>query len=137
MSDLLSGGEQDLDLYDSEVQKLLQILGRLQVKYGTRPATFENLNSMQNEAMDMCEKAGFIVTVSIFDDNMHPKMPPEITVHGRVDPHLFDPEREQYEAKKEVADDATTKEFLKRGGTKKQSVDIEPIIEPTEHQSEE
>lgn len=122
--------EGNMDLYDSEVQELLQILGRLQVKYGTRAATFENLNSMQSEAMEMCEKAGFLVTVSIFDDQMRPKMPPEITVHSRVDPELFtfDPEREQFEAKKKVADDAKVKDFLKKGGTKASAVEL-PSVE--------
>src|SRR4030042_1900546 len=111
--------EDSLDLYDSEGQTLLQILGRLQVKYGTKAATFENLNSMASEAMDLCEKAGFLVTVSVFDDNMQPKMPPEITVHSRVDPELFagfDPERQQWETKKGVADDLKVKEFLSKGG---------------------
>lgn len=142
MSDIASPGAEaggELDLYDSEVQELLQILGRLQVKYGTRRATYENLNSMASEAMEACERAGFIVTVSVFDDNMHPKMPPEITVHGRVDPSLFnyDPDREQWETKKQIADDSTVKEFLAKGGTNAQKADIaEAVVEDPEKQAE-
>jgi hypothetical protein len=131
--------EESLDLYDSEVDTLLQILGRLQVKYGTRRATFENLNSMASEAMDLCEKAGFLVTVSVFDDNMQPKMPPEITVHARVDAELFagfDPDRQQWETKKGVADDEKVKKFLTKGGTKKTKVDIEHTLEAPEKQAE-
>src|SRR3990172_10394471 len=129
----------ELDLYDSEVQQLLEILGRLQVKYGERRATHENLNSMANEAMDMAEKAGFLVTVSVFGDNGQPKLPPEITVHGRVDPSLFsfDPDREQFEAKRGVVDDVKVKEFLAKGGNKKQSVDIQAEVEAPEKQVEE
>lgn len=128
----------DLDLYDSEVQELLQMLGKLQVKYGTRRATFENLNAMADEAMGMAEKSGFIVTVSVFDDNMQPKLPPEITVHGRVDPELFsfDPDREQWETKKQVADDKRVKQFLAKGGTKKQTIDIQSEVGPSEKQEE-
>ena len=131
--------DESLDLYDSEVDTLLQILGRLQVKYGTKAASYDNLNSMASEAMDMCEKAGFLVTVSVFDDNMRPKMPPEITVHSRVDPELFagfDPERQQWETKKQIADDTKVKDFLAKGGTKKTSVDIEHTVEAPERQSE-
>lgn len=110
---------------------MLEILGKLQVKYGERRATFETLNSLADEAMDMAEKAGFIVTVSVFDDKMQPKLPPEITVHGRVDPSLFsfDPDREQWEAKKEIADDKSVKEFLAKGGTKEQAVEIQAEVE--------
>jgi len=128
----------DLDLYDSEVNELLQMLGKLQVKYGPRRATFENLNAMADEAMGMAEKAGFIVTVSVFDDNMQPKLPPEITVHGRVDPELFsfDPDREQWETKKQVADDKRVKQFLAKGGTKGQAVDIQSEVGPPEKQEE-
>jgi hypothetical protein len=130
--------EDSLDLYDSEVQKLLEILGRLQVRYGSRRATHENLNSMANEAMDLAEKAGFLVTVSVFGDDGQPKLPPEITVHGRVDPELFnfDPDREKWETKKEVANEAKVKKFLARGGTKKQSVDIKSEVGPSEKQAE-
>lgn len=127
---------EELDLYDSEVQELLQILGKLQIKYGTRRATFENLNAMQNEAMDLCEKAGFIVTISIFDDNMHPKMPPEITVHGRTDPHDFDPDRQQWEVKKEVGQEDSIKKLVSQGGTKAQKVDINATIDAPEKQEE-
>ena len=130
--------EESLDLYDSEVQQLLEILGKLQIKYGERRATHENLNSMANEAMDLCEKAGFIVTVSVFGDNGQPKLPPEITVHGRVDPALFsfDPDREQWETKKGVADDAKVKKFLAQGGTTDQAVEIKAEIEKPEKQAE-
>lgn len=130
--------EEELDLYDSEVQQLLQMLGKLQVKYGTRRATFENLNAMADEAMDLAEREGFIVTVSVFDDNMQPKLPPEITVHGRVDPSLFsfDPDREQFETQKGNGDDAKVKEFLARGGTKEQAVEINAEIEAPEKQVE-
>jgi hypothetical protein len=129
----------DLDLYDSEVNELLQMLGKLQVKYGTRRATFENLNAMADEAMNMAEKAGFIITVSVIDETtMQPKLPPEITVHGRVDPELFnfDPEREQWEAKKGIADDTMVKQFLAKGGTKGQAVNIESEVGPSEKQEE-
>lgn len=129
--------EDSLDLYDSEVQTLLEILGKLQVKYGDRRATHENLNSMASEAMDQCEKAGFLVTVSVIGDNGQPKLPPEITVHGRVDAELFagfDPERQQWEVKKEVANDAQVKELLTKGGTKKQKVDIEHTVDAPEKQ---
>ena len=130
--------EESLDLYDSEVQQLLEILGKLQIKYGERRATHENLNSMAKEAMDLCEKAGFIVTVSVFGDNGQPKLPPEITVHGRVDPALFsfDPDREQWETKKGVADDAKVKKFLAKGGTTDQAVEIKAEIEKPEKQAE-
>lgn len=124
----------ELDLYDSEVQTLLQILGKLQVRYGDRKATYENLNSMANEAMEMCEKAGFLVTVSVFGDNGQPKLPPEITVHGRVDPKLFDPERQQWEAQKEIIDESKVKDFLAKGGTQDQSVGVESEVTEAEKQ---
>lgn len=126
------------DLYDSEVQTMLEILGKLQVKYGDRRATYANLNSMADEAMGLAEKAGFLVTVSVFDENMQPKMPPEITVHGRVDAELFnfDPEREQWEAKKGVADDKAVKQFLSKGGTKAQKVDVNAEVTAPERQAE-
>lgn len=127
----------ELDLYDSEVQEILQILGKLQMKYGERRATFENLNAMADEAMELAEKAGFLVTVSVIDDEtLQPKLPPEITVHGRVDFTGFDPEREQWETKKGIADDGRVREFLAKGGTDVQKVDIDTTVEAPEKQVE-
>jgi len=124
----------ELNLYDTEVQTLLGILARLQVKYSDRRATFENLNAMQEEAMELFERKGFIATVSVFDDDMHPMMPPSITIHGRVDSKEFDPDRQQWEVKKEVTSDATVKEFLKKGGTSSQRAEVKATVEPTERQ---
>lgn len=135
MSDITVDG--NLDLYDSEVQSLLGILAKLQVKYQYRKASFENLNSLQSEAMDSMERAGFIATVSVFDDNMQPSLPPAITIHGRVDPHIFDPERQEWEAKKEIADDEQVKEFTKKGGTTDQHTEIKATVDPVEKQVED
>ena len=108
----------DLDLYDSELQKSLELLGMLQVKYAYRPATFENLQSLANEAMDGFEKIGLIATVSVWDEDGKPKLPPEITLHGRAEEKEFDPERQQYESKRtEDVVEAAVQDFLKKGGT--------------------
>jgi hypothetical protein len=129
------GGE--LDLYDAEVQEILQILGRLQVKYGRRRATHENLVSLGNEAMEAFERLGFIATVSVWDsETLKPILPPEITIHGRVNPREFDPDRQEWEVKKQVAQDSTVKEFLKRGGTVEQDDQPQPIVEESERHGE-
>lgn len=127
----------DLNLHDSEVEACLKILAQLQVKYAKRPATFENLVSLSNEAMDKFEKAGFIATISVFEQGM-PKLPPEITIQSRVSAKEFDPERQQWEVKKEVASDQQVKDFLKKGGTKDQTASTpEAIIDAPEVQTEE
>jgi len=124
----------DLNLYDAEIQNILAILARLQMKYAERRATFENLNSLNSEAADTFEKAGFIVTVSVFDDDMRPVLPPSITIHGRVDPKEFDPDRQQWEVKKDVAQEVEVKDFLKKGGTEDQSTKIKSTVDLPEQQ---
>lgn len=127
----------DLNLHDSEVERCLKILAQLQVKYAQRPASFENLVSLSNEAMDLFDKAGFIATVSVLENGL-PKLPPTITIQGRVTAKEFDPERQQWEVKKEVARDQQVKEFLAKGGTKDESVKTpEAVIDAPEVQQEE
>lgn len=124
----------ELNLHDSEVERCLKILAQLQVKYAQRPATFENLVSLSNEAMDKFERAGFVATVSVFENGM-PKLPPQITIQGRVTPKEFDPERQQWEVKKEVASDQQVKDFLRKGGTTEQAVEApEAVIDDPEVQ---
>ena len=125
----------ELNLYDDEVQKLLQIVARLQAKYSTRRASFENLNALSSEAMDLFEGAGFIATVSVLDEGMNPILPPSITIHGRVDPKDFDPDRQQWEVKKGVAQDERVEEFLKKGGTSSQRTEVQATVEAPEKQS--
>ena len=109
----------DLDLYDTEFEAALQILGNIQAKYADKPATPENFQSMANEAMDKFEKIGLIATINFWDELGRPKMPPEIIIEGRVE-HSgeYDPERQAFETKRteEIVDKAVEK-LLKQGGT--------------------
>ena len=128
----------DLNLYDSEVQKCFEILTKLTYKYARRPATFENLNSLSSEAMDQFERIGLIATVGIYDEIGKPKLPPEITIHGRVTPKEFDPDKQQYEVKKEVAVEEAVSKFLKQGGTTdERAAAIDAEITDVEKQVEE
>jgi len=109
----------DLDLYDTEFEAALQILGNIQAKYAGKPSTPENFQSMASEAMDKFEKIGLIATINFWDELGRPKSPPEIVIEGRVENRdEFDPERQAFEAKKteEIVEKAVSK-LLKQGGT--------------------
>ena len=109
----------ELDLYDTEFEASLQILGQIQAKYADRKASPENFQSMANEVMDRFNKIGLIATVNFWDEAGRPKLPPEIIIEGRNDEnHEYDPERQEFEAKKteEIVEKAV-KKLLKQGGT--------------------
>jgi hypothetical protein len=118
----------DLDLYDAEVQEILQIAAKLSAKYSLRQATYENMRSLQEEAIDLYEQAGWLVVVSLLGAE------PEIEVLGRVEHRDFDPDRQQWEVKKGVAEDERVKEFLRSGGTTSQKVEVPAEVDSPEKQ---
>lgn len=128
MTEISIGDE--LDLYDQEVDNILKIAAQLSAKYSLRRGTYDNLVSLQSEAMDLYDQAGFIVVVSILGDS------PEIEVLGRTEQKDFDPERQQWEVKKEVALDETVQRFLRSGGTTDQHTEVQAEVTDREKQEE-
>ena len=104
------------NLTDSEAEGAMRILAYIQDKYMGRPATFENLKSLSNEAIDRFEKLGLIVAVNIYDGMGKPKMPPDIVIEGRTSE--FDPDKQGWEVKHAVANEERISPLLSGGEIK-------------------
>jgi len=97
--------EQYVNLLDSEVMAAAQIQAHIVAKYAHRPGTYENLQSMTNEVVEMFEKIGLRVKVDYLGAALAvPPKPPEVEILGRIEGN-FDHERKQWEVRKGVADD--------------------------------
>jgi hypothetical protein len=100
------GKEEQLELMESEIMGCTRILQHLQTKYGQRPARYENLISLKEEADELFGVIGLQVVVDWVLPGLHiNQQPPTITVVGRLEGFEFNPEQARYEVGKGVADD--------------------------------
>jgi len=104
------GKEQPIELMESELMDVWKLLQELQYKYGMRKGSFENLTSLRNEADEKFAKLGFQVVVDwvmpglMQLNGQNAPQPPTITIVGRLDGSVFNPEQNRYETGAGVAD---------------------------------
>jgi hypothetical protein len=89
-----------LDVYDSDVEKILGVLARLQDRARHRR---HNYNDFDREIREAFAEIGFTVAVNWHEFEMAGQKQegamPEVTVTGRTDPgFVFDPEQQVHEA---------------------------------------
>jgi len=100
------GKEQEIELYESELMAVWQVLKDLQEKYAYRKASFENLVSLKGEADEKFEKIGLQVVVDwVLPGISQTPQPPTITIVGRIGEAEFNPEQARYEIGEGIADD--------------------------------
>ena len=99
------GKEEPIELMESELMGVWQLLQELQYKYGNRKGSFANLTSLRSEADEKFHALGFQVVVDwVMPGIMTDPQPPTITIVGRVDGSIFNPEQNRYETGAGVAD---------------------------------
>jgi hypothetical protein len=99
------GKEEPIELMESELMGVWQLLQELQYKYGNRKGSFANLTSLRSEADEKFHALGFQVVVDwVMPGIMVEPSPPTITIVGRVDGSVFNPEQNRYETGAGVAD---------------------------------
>jgi hypothetical protein len=99
------GKEEPIELMESELMGVWQLLQELQYKYGNRKGSFANLTSLRSEADEKFHALGFQVVVDwVMPGIMVEQSPPTITIVGRVDGSVFNPEQNRYETGAGVAD---------------------------------
>ena len=99
------GKEEPIELMESELMGVWQMLQELQYKYGNRKGSFANLTSLRSEADEKFHALGFQVVVDwVMPGIMVEPSPPTITIVGRVDGSVFNPEQNRYETGAGVAD---------------------------------
>jgi hypothetical protein len=89
-----------LDVYDSEIEQILGVLGRLQDQARFRR---HNYNDFDREIREAFAEIGFTVAVNWHEFEMDGQKQdgamPEVTVTGRTDPgFVFDKDRQVHEA---------------------------------------
>ena len=100
------GKEEPIELMESEIMAVWEILRDLQTKYGHRQGSFNNLISLKHEADERFEKIGLQVVVDWVMPSISVKpTPPTITIVGRLAGHEYNPEQNRYEVGHGVADD--------------------------------
>jgi len=96
--------EPEVELYESEINAVVELLNDLQFKYGYRRASCENLASLKSEAEDRFEELGLLVSVDWIMSGLSVEpTPPTITIVGRLTE--FNPEQNRFEVGAGVADD--------------------------------
>jgi hypothetical protein len=99
------GKEEPIELMESELMGVWQLLQELQYKYGNRKGSFANLTSLRSEADEKFHALGFQVVVDwVMPGIMTEPSPPTITIVGRVDGSVFNPEQNRYETGAGIAD---------------------------------
>jgi len=99
------GKEQEIELYESEIMGVWQVLKDLQEKYAYKKASYENLISLKGEADEKFGKIGLQVIVDWVLPGINVKpTPPTITIVGRLNNAEFNPERARFEIGEGVAD---------------------------------
>ena len=99
------GKEEPIELMESELMGVWQLLQELQYKYGNRKGSFANLTSLRSEADEKFHALGFQVVVDwVMPGIMVEPSPPTITIVGRVDGSVFNPEQNRYETGAGIAD---------------------------------
>jgi hypothetical protein len=103
------GKEEPIELMESELMNVWKLLQDLQYKYGNRKGSFSNLTSLRNEADEKFAALGFQVVVDwVLPGISQTPTPPTITIVGRLDGSVFNPEQNRYETGAGVADDYYT-----------------------------
>ncbi len=87
-----------LDLYDHEVKQIIE----LQALLNERRHGLRNYNDFEREIRDRFAAIGFTVDVNWYrfalDEVPQDGAMPEITITGRTEKHVFDPDRQVHEA---------------------------------------
>jgi len=118
------GKDEPIELMESELMGVWRLLTELQYKYANRPGTFANLTSLRNEADEKFHELGFQVVVDWVLPGlsqafgMNAPEPPTITIVGRIDGSVYNPEQNRYETGAGVADayyDAKRKTLPNKG----------------------
>ena len=87
-----------IDLYDEEVVRIHHVAFDLTRKWSHREATKGNLELLEREAVSRLADIGFIATVDTIPCLLG--QPPSITIVDRVEPHIFDHEKKEWEVRK-------------------------------------
>ena len=104
------GKDEPIELMESELMGVWHLLTELQYKYANRPGTFANLTSLRNEADEKFAQLGFQVVVDwvmpglMQANGKNAPEPPTITIVGRTDGSVYNPEQNRYETGMGVAD---------------------------------
>ncbi len=108
---------ESVEVNEYELVAIQKLLMHLQTKFGTRPATFNNLSDLKKEAEDKFREIGFVVQVDWIKSGLSNKQtPPEITIVRRL--NEWDPELARYATGAGIADDIyeEQKDKLKKAG---------------------
>jgi len=104
------GKDEPIELMESELMGVWRLLTELQYKYANRPGTFANLTSLRNEADEKFHELGFQVVVDwvmpglMQANGKNAPEPPTITIVGRTNGSVYNPEQNRYETGAGVAD---------------------------------
>lgn len=89
-----------IDLNDSEILKIEEVLNKLWEKYRQRNVMVDDF---PREARERFHEAGFEVKVQMYDSNVPGVFVPEITIIDRLEGE-FDPDKMVWEATHDVLD---------------------------------
>ena len=104
------GKDEPIELMESELMDVWRLLTELQYKYGNRKVSYANLTSLKNEADEKFAELGFQVIVDWVMPGLtqvkgqNSPEPPVITIVGRLDGSVYNPEQNRYETGAGVAD---------------------------------
>ena len=104
------GKDEPIELMESELMGVWRLLTELQYKYANRKGSFANLTSLRNEADEKFHALGFHVIVDwvmpglMQANGQNAPEPPTITIVGRTDGSVYNPEQNRYETGEGVAD---------------------------------
>ena len=96
---------QVLDIYDSEMKEILRVGEELRKRTGL----MRNYNDFEREIKERFEDIGFVVNVNWHHYAMNKVVQvgsamPEVTIVGRVEQIVFDPDRQVHEVRANVLD---------------------------------